>query len=91
MDTVLPLPEPGFADVCIIAASPETARQIAAVLRRSFAGTEQRSYPTGPGGDGTRLQLTVDTTRPPDPGERCRPWLVTDAPRAIGRPQADEA
>lgn len=91
MDTAQPLPDPGFADVCVIAASPETARQIATVLRRSFASTEQRSYPAGTGGDGTRLQLTVDTARTPDPGERCRPWLVTEIPRAADRSHADEA
>ena len=91
MDTALPLPNPGFADVRIIAATPETARQIAVVLRRSFASTEQRSYPAGTAGHGTRLELTVDTARTPDPDERCRPWLVTEIPRAADRSHAEEA
>lgn len=62
----IPLPEPGLADVRITAASPDVARYVAQVLRAWFAGTEQRSYPAGLTGTGTRLYLTVDTTRPPE-------------------------
>jgi hypothetical protein len=61
------LPEPGLAEVRITAASPDVARDVAQVLRAWFASTEQRSYPAGDGGTGTRLHLTVDTTRPPQP------------------------
>ncbi|ATW52700.1 hypothetical protein [Streptomyces peucetius] len=68
-------PEPpadGRAEVRIVAASPETARRVAEVLRHCFAATEQRSYPAGSDG-GTRLHLTVDTTHTP---QRARPWLA---------------
>jgi len=64
-------PSDGHADVRIAAASPEVARRVAEVLRRCFAATEQRSYPAGDEG-GTRLQLTVDTTRAAEPA---RSWL----------------
>ncbi|MHA5050727.1 hypothetical protein [Streptomyces sp. SD15] len=63
----------GQAEVRIVAASPESARRIAEVLRRCFASTEQRSYPAGRDG-GTRLHLTVDTTRTAEPA---RSWLET--------------
>ena len=66
-------PSDGHADVRIVAASPEVARRVAEVLRRCFATTEQRSYPAGSTG-GTRLQLTVDTTRAAEPA---RSWLET--------------
>lgn len=59
------LPEPGLAEVRITAASPDVARQVAQVVRAWFASTEQRSYPAGDSGSGTRLHLTVDTTRTP--------------------------
>ncbi|WP_042383094.1 hypothetical protein [Streptacidiphilus melanogenes] len=59
------LPPLGYADVRIIAATPEAAREVALLLRSAFASTEQRSYPTGRDGTGTRLHLTVDTTRVP--------------------------
>jgi len=55
------LPAPGFAEVRIVAAGPETARRIAEVLRLCFAADEQRSYPAGEDGQGTRLHLTIDT------------------------------
>jgi hypothetical protein len=61
----------GQAEVHIVAASPEVARRVAEVLRRCFAATEQRSYPAGADG-GTRLQLTVDTSRTAEPA---RSWL----------------
>ncbi|MFD5861978.1 hypothetical protein [Streptomyces chartreusis] len=66
-------PSEGYADVRIVAASPEVARRVAEVLRRCFAATEQRSYPAGTGG-GTRLELVVDTTRAAEPA---RTWLET--------------
>ncbi|MFH8657399.1 hypothetical protein [Streptomyces afghaniensis] len=63
----------GHAEVRIVAASPEVARRVAEILRHCFAATEQRSYPAGPDG-GTRLDLTVDTTRAAEPA---RSWLET--------------
>lgn len=69
-------PSDGHAEVRIVAASPEVARRVAEVLRRCFDATEQRSYPTGAEG-GTRLQLTVDTTRAAEPA---RSWLETSRP-----------
>ncbi|MBC9728542.1 hypothetical protein [Streptomyces sp. TRM68367] len=66
-------PPDGHAEVRVVAASPEVARRIAEVLRHCFAATEQRSYPADTEG-GTRLQLTVDTTRPAEPA---RSWLET--------------
>ncbi|MBZ4319385.1 hypothetical protein [Streptomyces huiliensis] len=71
-----PTPPPGRADIRIVAASPETARRVAEVLRRCFDSTEQRSYPAGREG-GTRLHLAVDTTRPAEPA---RSWLETSRP-----------
>ncbi|MFE2425771.1 hypothetical protein ACFXJ5_03260 [Streptomyces sp. NPDC059373] len=70
------LPASGFAEVRITAASPEVARKIAQALRRWFASTEQRSYPAGRSGSGTRLQITVDTTRTPGPPTALQPWLA---------------
>lgn len=64
-------PPAGYADVQIVAASPEVARRVEEVLRHSFAATEQRSFPAG-GEGGTRLELTVDTTRVEEPA---RSWL----------------
>ncbi|MGV9555636.1 hypothetical protein [Streptomyces sp. NPDC003401] len=66
-------PPDGHAEVRIVAASPEVARRVAEVLRQCFAASEQRSYPADSQG-GTRLQLTVDTTRPAEPA---RSWLET--------------
>lgn len=71
-------PSDGQADVQIVADSPEVARRVAEVLRRCFAATEQRSYPLDSEG-GTRLQLTVDTSRAAGPA---RSWLETS--RAAG-------
>ncbi|MEU2263666.1 hypothetical protein ABZ557_26105 [Streptomyces sp. NPDC019645] len=59
------MPSLGLAEVRIIAHTPEAARAVAEVLRRCFAGAEQRSYP-GLDGD-TRLHLTVDTATPAGP------------------------
>lgn len=81
-----PSPAPGLADVHIVAGSPEAARQVAEALRRSFAGTEQRSYPAGPNGTGTRLHLTVDTACPPEPAASFRPWLVTSTSTGSDHP-----
>lgn len=78
------LPAPGFAEVRIVAAGPETARQIAEVLRLRFAAEEQRSYPAGDDGEGTRLHLTIDTVHVPDTNGPPRLRLVT------GHPHADE-
>ncbi|MFJ2895868.1 hypothetical protein ACIO87_13405 [Streptomyces sp. NPDC087218] len=76
---------PGHAEVRIVAASPETARIVADVLRRCFAGGEQRSYPA-PGG-GTRLHLTVDTAHT---AESARSWLATSRPPSGSGPHAEE-
>ncbi|WP_326650982.1 MULTISPECIES: hypothetical protein [unclassified Streptomyces] len=88
MKSAVPVPGAAFAEVRIVADSPESARRVAEVLRRSFASTEQRSYPTGPEG-GTRLHITVDTTHSPGPAESDPPWLVTST-SAGDRPHADE-
>ncbi|MFI1254584.1 hypothetical protein ACH4U6_12375 [Streptomyces netropsis] len=72
------LPAAGCAEVRIIAACPETARQISEVLRLRFAATEPRSYGAGDGG--TRLHLTVDTVHTPEVLGPFRPRLVTDHP-----------
>jgi hypothetical protein len=72
------LPAPGLAEVRITAASPDVARQVAQVLRAWFASTEQRSYPVGTTGTGTRLDLTVDTTHTPELPGSPRPRPVTD-------------
>ncbi|MFC9506241.1 hypothetical protein [Streptomyces sp. NPDC057002] len=66
-------PWDGHAEVRIVAASPDVARQVAEVLRHCFAASEQRSYPAGVDG-GTRLDLTVDTSRAAEPA---RSWLET--------------
>ncbi|MFE0366948.1 MULTISPECIES: hypothetical protein [unclassified Streptomyces] len=65
------VPSRGYAEVHVTAASPDAARRVAEVLRHCFAATEQRSYPAGDEG-GTRLELTVDTTRAAEPA---RSWL----------------
>ncbi|MET9438406.1 hypothetical protein [Streptomyces sp. NPDC006551] len=70
-----PLPQAGHADIRIVAATPEAARAVAEVIRRCFAGTEQRSYPVPEGG--TRLHLTVDTETAAEPA---RSWLTTSRP-----------
>jgi hypothetical protein len=72
------LPAPGLADVRITAASPDVARKVAQVLRAWFASTEQRSYPVGTTGTGTRLHLTVDAAHTPELPGSARPWPVTD-------------
>jgi hypothetical protein len=59
------MPPSDLAEVRITAASPEVARQVAQALRCWFASSEQRSYPAGEAGSGTRLQLTVDTAHTP--------------------------
>ena len=81
-----PSPSAGRAEVRIVAASPEVARQVAEVLRRCFAGTEQRSYPAGADG-GTRLHLTVDTTHTAEPA---RSWLAASRSSGQNPPQTDE-
>ncbi|MEO3754979.1 hypothetical protein [Streptomyces sp. B6B3] len=76
------LPAKGLAEVRITAASPEVARQVAQLLRAWFASTEQRSFPAGETGTGTRLHLTVDTTRTPQPAVGILPQAVGH--RAMG-------
>lgn len=77
----------GNVDVRLVASSPEAARQVAEVLRRCFASSEQRSYPVGTVAGGTRLHLTVDTARAAEPA---RSWLVTSRPSGNSRTQTDE-
>ncbi|MFE7778844.1 hypothetical protein ACFU5O_34210 [Streptomyces sp. NPDC057445] len=79
-------PSAGRVEVRVVAASPEAARQVAEVLRRCFAGTEQRSYPAGSDG-GTRLHLTVDTTHAAEPA---RSWLATSQSSVQDHTQSDE-
>lgn len=86
MSTAEPLPAAGHAEVRIVAASPETARRVAEVLRRCFDASEQRSYPAGSEG-GTRLHLSLDTTRPAEPA---RSWLSTSTSTPDGPSHADE-
>ncbi|MFF4041039.1 hypothetical protein [Streptomyces sp. NPDC001816] len=81
-----PLPSEGHAEVRIVAATPEVARRVAAVLRHCFASTEQRSYPAGHGG-GTRLHLTLDTAHAAEPA---RSWLATSESTDQDRTHADE-
>ncbi|WP_424887416.1 hypothetical protein [Streptomyces sp. XH2] len=81
-----PVPRAGRADIRVVAASPETARRVAEVLRHCFDSTEQRSYPAGREG-GTRLHLTVDTTQPAEPA---RSWLAASRASVADRPQDDE-
>ncbi|MFF9849434.1 hypothetical protein [Streptomyces sp. TLI_105] len=81
-----PLPSAGQAEIRIVAATPEAARAVAQVIRRSFAGTEQRSYPVPDGG--TRLHLTVDTETTAEPALS---WLTTSSPSSrAGTTHADE-
>ncbi|MDJ0382340.1 hypothetical protein [Streptomyces sp. G-G2] len=68
-------PSSGRAEVRVVAASPGAARAVAEVLRRCFAGSEQRSYPAPDGG--TRLHLTVDTDAAAGPA---RSWLARSRP-----------
>ncbi|MFF3391016.1 hypothetical protein ACFYW1_08815 [Streptomyces sp. NPDC002669] len=70
-----PLPQEGHAEIRIVSATPEAARAVAEVIRRCFAGAEQRSYPVP--GSGTRLHLTVDTETAAGPA---RTWLATSRP-----------
>jgi hypothetical protein len=80
-----PLPSDGHAEVRIVAATPEAARAVAEVIRRSFAGTEQRSYPVPEGG--TRLHLTVDTGTAAEPALS---WLTTSRPSPLTGTHVDE-
>ncbi|WP_329420688.1 hypothetical protein [Streptomyces sp. NBC_01268] len=77
---------PGYAEVSIVAASPDAARMVAGILRHSFVGGEQRSYPTPSGG--TRLHLTVDTAHPAEPA---RSRLATSRPASGTGPHAEES
>lgn len=80
-------PSAGDVEVRLVASSPEAARQVAEVLRRCFASSEQRSYPVGTVAGGTRLHLTVDTARAAEPA---RSWLDTSGSTGKGRTQTDE-
>lgn len=90
MHNEYPLPVPGLAEVRIIAATPEAARCVALAIRDCFEADEQRSYPAGEDNSGTRLNLTIDTTRRPSTtrGTGPRPALGNTVPRAA--PHSDE-
>ena len=79
------LPSAGHAEIRIVAATPEAARAVAEVIRRSFAGAEQRSYPVLEGG--TRLHLTVDTESAAEPALS---WLATSRPSSRTGTHVDE-
>ncbi|MFD0143581.1 MULTISPECIES: hypothetical protein [unclassified Streptomyces] len=79
------LPSAGLAEIRIVAATPEAARAVAQVIRRSFAGAEQRSYPVPEGG--TRLHLTVDTGSAAEPTVS---WLASSGPSAHAGTHVDE-
>ncbi|MFF1360432.1 hypothetical protein [Streptomyces sp. NPDC058297] len=79
------LPSAGHAEIRIVAASPEAARKVAELLRHTFAGAEQRSYP-GPEG-GTRVHLTVDTESAAAPAHS---WLTTSRPSTRTGAHGDE-
>lgn len=83
-DTAI-LPSAGLAEIRIVAATPEAARAVAQVIRRSFAGAEQRSYPVPEGG--TRLHLTVDTESAAEPA---RSWLTASRTSTRSGSHVDE-
>ncbi|KQX52104.1 MULTISPECIES: hypothetical protein [unclassified Streptomyces] len=83
-DTAI-LPSAGHAEIRIVAATPEAARAVAEVIRHSFAGAEQRSYPVPEGG--TRLHLTVDTESAAEPAHS---WLTTSRPSTLTGTYVDE-
>ncbi|MDH6624685.1 hypothetical protein M2271_002489 [Streptomyces sp. LBL] len=64
-------------EVRLVSADPEAARRVADVLRLLFAGDEQRSYPAGPSGTGTRLHLTLDASLAAGP---LSSWLDSSRP-----------
>uniref|UniRef100_UPI0033C3D26E hypothetical protein n=1 Tax=Streptomyces sp. NPDC046324 TaxID=3154915 RepID=UPI0033C3D26E len=84
-DDTVSLPSAGHAEIRIVAATPEAARAVAEVIRRSFAGAEQRSYPVPEGG--TRLHLTVDTGAAAEP---TLSWLASSRPPSRAGAHVDE-
>jgi hypothetical protein len=81
------LSAPGRVEVRMLAEDPEAARRVADSLRVLFAGAEQRSYPAGRSGTGTRLHLTLDTSHTSDPP---RSWLDASRP-STDQTHPDEA
>ncbi|MBT2418506.1 hypothetical protein J7F01_19870 [Streptomyces sp. ISL-22] len=67
----------GRVEVRIVSDDAEAARRVADALRLMFAGDEQRSYPVGPSGTGTRLHLTLNAAHAAGP---LRSWLDTSRP-----------
>jgi hypothetical protein len=67
----------GQVEVRLVSADPEAARRVAEALRVLFTGDEQRSYPAGPSGTGTRLHLTLDASRAAGP---LSSWLDSSRP-----------
>jgi hypothetical protein len=80
-------PLSGRAEVRIVSAYPEVARQVADALRLFFACDEGRSYPAGPEGRDTRLHLTLDPAYSARP---FRPWIETSR-RPTDRTHQNEA
>ncbi|MGX1562480.1 hypothetical protein [Streptomyces sp. NPDC055506] len=76
------LPMGDLAEVRIIAASPDIAQRVAQLLRRNLRCDEPRSYPAGPGGQGTLLHLTVDTGQAGEETFTQSPWLATSHTQA---------
>ncbi|EPH42320.1 hypothetical protein ABT390_13160 [Streptomyces aurantiacus] len=76
------LPTDGHAEVRILAADPDAARQVAQLLSRFFVCDEPRSYPTGSEGGGTRLHLTVDTLPAQAQDRVTRSWLADSRSQA---------
>ncbi|GAA2764170.1 hypothetical protein GCM10010103_32110 [Streptomyces paradoxus] len=76
------LPMGDLAEVRIIATSPDIAQRVAQLLRRNLRCDEPRSYPAGPGGQGTLLHLTVDTGHVGEETLPQSPWLATSHTQA---------
>jgi hypothetical protein len=83
-------PAAGLAEVRITAATPDAARAVAELLRHAFAGCEQRSYPVGRNGSGTRLYLTVDTAHAPEPAESFQHEVLDGHSPDADRQHADD-
>ncbi|MDT0474373.1 hypothetical protein ACIQKE_30450 [Streptomyces griseoviridis] len=79
----------GRVEVRIVSADAEAARNVADALRLLFAGGEQRSYPAGPSGHGTRLHLTLDAAQAARAAGPLRSWLDSSRP-TTDRTHADE-
>lgn len=81
-------PAPTLAEVRVVAPSAEAAREVAETLRERFAGAESGCR-TGTPSVTTRLHLTVDTTRSPQPVAAFQSGLLAAVPPGSDQP-ADE-